>query len=78
MIELAKGRGVQLLLPKDVRVSESLSEPACMEVTDLTRFCCTADKPCIPAGELPCPPTSPASLYPDAAFTDKPCVPLGE
>ena len=76
MIELAKGRGVQLLLPKDVRVSESLSEPACMEVTDLTRFCCTADKPCIPAGELPCPPTSPASLrvsYPVPRQALHPC-----
>lgn len=49
MIEDAKARGVQLLLPGDVLVSRSLSEPADPRVVPLTLTCCTAEQPCIPA-----------------------------
>ena len=51
MVALAEQRGVRLLLPLDVRVSDSLDAPRNQSVTDLTRKCCSPDKPCIPAGE---------------------------
>jgi hypothetical protein len=50
MIALAERLGVKLLLPCDVRVSNSLDAPLNMKTTVLTQSCCSPDKPCIPAG----------------------------
>ncbi|KAJ9530540.1 hypothetical protein QJQ45_012523 [Haematococcus lacustris] len=50
MLALAEARGVQLLLPCDVRVSRSLEGPEGLALSDLTRTCCTPDKPCLPEG----------------------------
>ena len=50
MIEYARQRGVQLLLPRDVVVSASLDGAQDVRTVDLAPGCCTADAPCIPAG----------------------------
>ncbi|KAL6750909.1 phosphoglycerate kinase [Haematococcus lacustris] len=50
MLALAEARGVQLLLPCDVRVSRSLEGPEGLALSDLTRTCCSPDKPCLPEG----------------------------
>lgn len=51
MVALAGQKGVRLLLPLDVRVSDSLDTSLNQTVTDLTRSCCSPEKPCIPGGE---------------------------
>ena len=51
MVALAEQKGVRLLLPLDVRVSDSLDASLNQTVTDLTRSCCSPEKPCIPGGE---------------------------
>ncbi len=50
MIAMAQERGVQLLLPVDVRVSKSLDAALGMTVTDLTMTCCSRERPCLPPG----------------------------
>jgi hypothetical protein len=52
MIRLAEERGVELLLPCDVRVSYSLDQPLDLALSDLTTTCCSPDKPCLPKGAL--------------------------
>ncbi len=52
MMEKARAKGVQLLLPQDVVVSSSLEAAADVRTIDLSPGCCSADSPCIPAGGL--------------------------
>lgn len=49
MIEQAKARGVQLLLPSDVLISHSLSAAEETRVVPLTLTCCSVEQPCIPS-----------------------------
>ncbi len=51
MLHLARQKGVQMLLPVDVRVSTSLDRAQDLHTTLLTRSCCSLDAPCIPFGE---------------------------
>lgn len=50
MVSRAAAKGVKLLLPHDVVLSSSLDAPVAVATQVLTVDCCTADKPCIPAG----------------------------
>ncbi|KAG1676175.1 hypothetical protein FOA52_005016, partial [Chlamydomonas sp. UWO 241] len=50
MVHTATARGVRFYLPSDILVSESLDGPVGMRVVNLSKKCCTADKPCVPAG----------------------------
>lgn len=50
MIAAAEAKGVQLLLPCDVYVSDDLSASVNCRLVDLTPNCCTAEQPCVPAG----------------------------
>ncbi|GBF99580.1 phosphoglycerate kinase [Raphidocelis subcapitata] len=52
MVDAAKARGVKLLLPTDVLVSESLDAPVATRIVPLTRSCCTPEAPCIPPGSF--------------------------
>lgn len=50
MLREAEARGVRLLLPCDVVVSHSLSEPVRVHIQQLTLSCCSEEAPCIPPG----------------------------
>jgi hypothetical protein len=55
MRQLARERGVQLLLPQDVVVAYSLNDDAGCCTVPLTLGCCSAEAPCVPHGEAALP-----------------------
>lgn len=51
MRQLAKERGVQLVLPVDVVVARRLSDDEGCCTVPVTLGCCTQECPCVPKGE---------------------------
>jgi phosphoglycerate kinase len=50
IIELSRAHGVNLFLPVDATVSESLDEPLNMTTTEFSLTCCTDILPCVSPG----------------------------
>ncbi|KAF5830330.1 phosphoglycerate kinase [Dunaliella salina] len=52
MLAAAEARGVKLLLPCDVLVSNSLEAPQKEHIVELGVNCCVPEAPCVPAGQF--------------------------
>lgn len=52
MISAAEAKGVQMLLPSDVVVSDDLDASVNCRVVQLEVGCCTDQRPCVPAGSF--------------------------
>jgi hypothetical protein len=50
MLDTAAARGVELLLPCDVVVARDWEDDEGCCTVELTRTCCSKERPCVPAG----------------------------